>query len=49
MVPLKFSRTLAERIPGARLVVIEGAGHMFPLEKAPQVASAIEGWLAEQR
>lgn len=49
MVPLKFSRTLAERIPGARLVVIEGAGHMFPLEKTPQVVSAIERWLAEQR
>lgn len=48
LVPLKFSRTLAERIPGARLAVIEGAGHMFPLEKAPQVASAIESWLAEQ-
>jgi len=48
MVPLKFSRTLAERIPGARLVVIERAGHMFPLEQPQQVATAITSWLAEQ-
>jgi len=48
MVPLKFSRTLAERIPGARLVVIAGAGHMFPLEQPQQVASTLEQWLAEQ-
>lgn len=48
MVPLKFSRTLAERIPGARLVTIAGAGHMFPLEQPKQVAAAITSWLAEQ-
>jgi len=47
MVPLKFSQTLAERIPNARLVVIENAGHMFPLERPRQVAGAIESWLAE--
>ena len=47
MVPLKFSRTLAERIPGARLVALSGAGHMFPLEQPQQVAAAITSWLAE--
>ncbi len=46
MVKLKFSVTLAERIPNARLVVIEGAGHMFPLERAATVIDAIRAWLS---
>jgi pimeloyl-ACP methyl ester carboxylesterase len=48
MVRLKFAAFLAERIPKARLVVIEGAGHMFPLEKPQIVAAAIGLWLSEQ-
>jgi pimeloyl-ACP methyl ester carboxylesterase len=48
MVKLKFSVTLSERIPNATLVVIHGAGHMFPLEKAQEVASAVTRWLAGQ-
>ncbi|MCZ7539761.1 MAG: alpha/beta hydrolase [Anaerolineae bacterium] len=49
MVPLSFSETLAERIPRATLVVIGGAGHMVPLERAAEVARAITRWLeAEQ-
>jgi len=44
----KFGLTLAERIPNARLVMIEQAGHMFPLEKAPLVAQAVLAWFAEQ-
>ncbi len=48
MVPLKFSRTLSERIPGAELVVIEGSGHMIPLERPQAVTGAISVWLAEQ-
>ena len=48
MVKLKFSVTLSERIPNATLVVIEGAGHMFPLEKAQEVAEAVTRWMAEQ-
>jgi len=46
MVNLKFSVTLAERIPLARLVTIKGAGHNFPLEQPSTVISAIEHWLA---
>ncbi len=47
MVKLKFPQTLAERIPHASLVVIEGCGHMFPLEAAQTVSAAISKWLAE--
>jgi len=49
MVKLKFGITLAERIPNAKLVQVEGAGHMFPLEQAGMVAQAIETWLKEQQ
>ncbi len=49
MVKLKFGVTLSERIPNATLVVIEGAGHMFPLEKAQEVAGAVARWLAGQK
>ncbi|NDJ78068.1 MAG: alpha/beta hydrolase [Chloroflexi bacterium] len=48
MVKLKFSTYLAENIPNATLVVVDGAGHMFPLEKAQVVASAVSDWLAAQ-
>ncbi|MBI5957296.1 MAG: alpha/beta hydrolase [Chloroflexi bacterium] len=45
MMPLKFSVTLAERIPNARLVEIHGAGHNFPLERGGEVIGAIREWL----
>lgn len=49
MVRVSFSETLAERIPHATLVVIQGAGHMVPLERPAEVARAITEWLeAEQ-
>lgn len=47
MVPLKFSHTLAERIPRATLVVIERSGHMFPIERGEEVAAHMDTWLAE--
>ncbi|MBN1564650.1 MAG: alpha/beta hydrolase [Anaerolineae bacterium] len=46
MVPLKFSVTLAERIPNAQLVTLQGAGHNFPLERPAAVINAIATWLA---
>jgi pimeloyl-ACP methyl ester carboxylesterase len=45
MTPPKFGQWLAERIPGARFVLVEGAGHMVMLEKPDQVASAVREWL----
>ncbi len=49
MVRPDFSVTLATRVPGARLVMIEGAGHMVTLERPTEVARAIMEWLGEQR
>ncbi len=48
MVPLKFSRTLAESLPQAELVVLEGAGHMFPLERPQELADVVAEWLERQ-
>jgi pimeloyl-ACP methyl ester carboxylesterase len=38
LVPVENSRRIAERIPGARLALIEGGGHIFFLEQADAVA-----------
>jgi pimeloyl-ACP methyl ester carboxylesterase len=35
--PVQHSRTMAAALPSAQLVVIEGAGHMVQLERAPMV------------
>lgn len=45
LTPLKYSQRLAEGISGARLAVVEEAGHMVMLERPPQVAAAIQGFL----
>jgi 3-oxoadipate enol-lactonase len=37
LVPVRNARTLAERIPGAELAMVPGAGHAYALER-PQVA-----------
>nr|MBC7245412.1 alpha/beta fold hydrolase [Chloroflexota bacterium] len=46
LTPPKYSTFLAERIAGAELRLIEGAGHMVMLEKPNQVATAITSALA---
>lgn len=38
---------IAARIPGARLVIVPGAGHMLPREAPDAVNAAIAAWLAE--
>lgn len=44
MTPLKAGRALAEIIPGARSVVLPGAGHMLMTERPDDVLDALAGW-----
>jgi len=46
MTPLKYAEFLAEKIPGAKLARIEGAGHMVMLEQPELVAQHVEQFLA---
>jgi pimeloyl-ACP methyl ester carboxylesterase len=39
--PAAAAEAMAKRIPGARLVTIEGAGHLTPMEKPAEVAAAL--------
>lgn len=47
LVPPENSRLLAERIPGARLLIIPGAAHNFFWEAAEESARAVELFLNE--
>lgn len=49
LTPLKHSRRLANRIPGARLIAIEDGGHMLPFEANQQVTEAIESLVEDLR
>ncbi|MCW2749204.1 MAG: hypothetical protein JWR83_314, partial [Aeromicrobium sp.] len=40
--PFKHSRALADRIPDAKLVAVEGAGHMVVFEDHTRVTKVIE-------
>lgn len=40
-------RAMAARVPGARVTVIEAAGHMAPLEQPEAVTTALLGWLKD--
>lgn len=46
MTPQKYAAYLAEKIPGARLAMIEGAGHMVMLEQPELVARHVREFLA---
>ncbi len=41
-------RALAAAIPGARLKIIEGSGHMLPAEAPDAFLAALSGWLAAE-
>ena len=43
--PIKHSRRLAEQIPGAKLVVLDGVGHMVMFEEHEKVTELIENVL----
>lgn len=45
MTPVKYSQYLADQIPNAEIVVVEGAGHMVMLEKPAIVAKAISDFV----
>ena len=43
--PLDRHEAMHEIIPGSRLVAIENAGHMAPMEEPEQVTEAMRAWL----
>lgn len=45
--PPEQHRRIAEAVPGARLRVVEGAGHMLPAEAPDAFVEAVAAWLAE--
>jgi pimeloyl-ACP methyl ester carboxylesterase len=47
--PLSRHEEMAHLIPDSHLVVIEEAGHMSPMERPIEVASAIQNWLTEKQ
>lgn len=44
--PERFHRRIAGALPAAELKVLRGAGHLLPVERPSEVASALRGWLA---
>ncbi len=47
VMPPDCARDLASRIPGARLVEIEGEGHMFIGDTWPEIVGTIKEWVTE--
>ncbi|HKL55550.1 MAG TPA: alpha/beta fold hydrolase [Roseovarius sp.] len=47
LMPMKRHGFMAELIPYARLEVIEGAGHLAPLEQPEAVTMALRGWIEQ--
>lgn len=47
LTPLAESRRIAQRIPGARLEVVEGAGHMIMLERPDVLHRLLQDFAAE--
>ena len=48
LTPPEYSREMAQRIPGARLQILERGGHGMPLEYAQAVNEALLAFLAER-
>jgi pimeloyl-ACP methyl ester carboxylesterase len=47
VIPAANSKTLADRIPGARLEVIPDAGHLFFIERPVETVAVLEDFLRE--
>jgi pimeloyl-ACP methyl ester carboxylesterase len=45
LTPPELSAEIADGIPGARLLVVTGAGHLIPLDQPGQVTKALVEWL----
>jgi len=45
MTPVKYGQYMAEQIPGARMVTLEDAGHLAPLEKPEQFNQALRDFV----
>ncbi|MDD5289085.1 MAG: alpha/beta hydrolase, partial [Dehalococcoidales bacterium] len=46
MTPVKYSQYLANKIPGSKLVIIQGATHSVAQEKPDEVNRVIKEWMA---
>lgn len=49
LTPLRFSRILAERIPGAELLVIPGGSHAYNIELPDEFNRLTLAWLKAHR
>ena len=49
VLPVENGRRLASRIPGAELVILEGAGHAFHSERADEVNALVLDFLRRHR
>jgi 3-oxoadipate enol-lactonase len=49
LTPPAMSRQMAERIPGARLTLVEGAGHLSNIEQPEKFNHAVLAFLIEHR
>ncbi|MCJ2033389.1 alpha/beta fold hydrolase [Methylobacterium sp. J-068] len=45
LTPPAIHREMAALVPGARLVIVPGAGHMSPIEQPEAVSRALRAWL----
>ena len=48
LIPVENARLLANRIPGARLTVVDGGGHLWLLEHANAAAALVDEFLSHQ-
>ena len=49
LVPPENSRVLARAIPGARLLELHGAGHVFPVERERETVEALSAHFLGER
>ncbi|MGO2931679.1 alpha/beta fold hydrolase [Microbacterium sp.] len=48
-IPVDRAHRLQSSIPGSTLAIIEGAGHLIPLDAPAQLGIEVSGWLESQR